>query len=330
MNIMVTGAGSTMGQSVIKALLFSKYGKEINLYITNSEPFGAGFFITDRIKGRYIVPVAKDPAYIDTIIKICHTEEIIGIFSGTEHEISALSAASERIYDETGAKVMLSRPEIVEMGTDKYKTYLFFKEHGLCFPKTALYKDYISFINEIGGYPVFMKPRIASASRNIYVINSEAELIRKKFDDDDKIILQGYLDSDVEYTVGVFCDIKGKAVGVIPIKRKLEYGMSISGVIDRNEQVIAECKKIGEEIKPNGALNIQLKIVDGKIIPFEINTRFSSTECVRAYYGFNAVEAAIEHYIFNMPVELNNWRTGMFMRYWEECYFDEEDIPKKK
>lgn len=328
MNIMVTGAGSTMGQSVIKAILFSKYEKKVNLFVTNSEPLGAGFFITDRIKGKYIVPVAKDQTYIDAIIKICLEHKINGIFSGTEHEICALSAASDRIYDETGAKVMLSRPEIVEMGTDKYKTYLFFKERGLCFPKTALYKDYINFINEIGGYPVFMKPRIASASRNIYVIRSEKELIERKFDDDDKIILQEYLDSDVEYTVEVFCDKTGRVVGVIPMKRRLEYGMSISGLIDRNENVISECKKIGEEIKPDGALNIQLKIVDGKIIPFEINTRFSSTECVRAHYGFNAVEAAIDHYILDMPVELNKWRTGMFMRYWEECYFDEVDIPK--
>ena len=224
---------------------------------------------------------------------------------------------------------MLYRPEIVEMGTDKYKTYLFFKDHGLCFPKTALYKDYTDFINEVGGYPVFMKPRIASASRNIYVIRSEKELIERKFDDDDKIILQEYLDSDEEYTVEVFCDKRGKAVGIIPIKRKLEYGMSIFGQIDRNAEVIAECKKIGEEIKPDGALNIQLKIMDGEIVPFEINTRFSSTECVRAHYGFNAVEAAIDHYILDLPVELDRWRTGMFMRYWEECYFEEMDMPKR-
>lgn len=327
MNIMVTGAGSTMGQSVIKALLFSKYGKTVNLYVTNSEPLGAGFFITDRIKGKYIVPVAKDHTYIDVIIKICIEHKINGIFSGTEHEITTLSVAAEKIYNKTGAKVMLSRPEIVKMGTDKYKTFLFFKEHGLCFPKTALYKDYINFIHEVGGFPIFMKPRIASASRNTYVIRSEKELFEKKFDDDGKIILQEYLESDVEYTVEVFCDKSGKAVGVIPMKRNLEYGMSISGLIDHNEDVIAECKKIGEKIKPDGALNIQLKIVNGKVIPFEVNTRFSSTECVRAHYGFNAVEAAIDHYILNMPVELNKWRTGMFMRYWEECYFDEVDIP---
>ena len=126
----------------------------------------------------------------------------------------------------------------------------------------------------------------------------------------------------------MFCDKSGKAVGVIPMKRKLEYGMSIFGEIDCNENVIDECKKIGEEIKPEGALNIQLKIVGGKIVPFEINTRFSSTECVRAHYGFNAVEAAIDHYILDMPVELNKWRTGMFIRYWEECYFENADIPK--
>ena len=325
-NIMITGAGSTMGQSVMKALLMSKYAVTVNLFITNSEPLGAAYFISDKVKGKYIVPAAKDKSYIPKIIEICKRERIDGIFSGTEHEIYALSNAAEQIKEETGAYVFLSRAEVIDIGTDKYKTYLYFKENNIPFPETVLFSDYKK-LEELKGYPMFMKPRVASASRNIYKINNEKELFEHKFAPEDEIVLQEYLDSELEYTVEVFCDKEGKVAGTIPMVRELGYGMSISGRIVENTEVTRVSELIGKVLKPEGALNVQLRMVNNKAIPFEINTRFSSTECIRAYYGFNAVEAAIDNYLFGKPVDLNHWRTGMFMRYWHECYFDEKDMP---
>lgn len=327
LNILVTGAGSTMGQSVLKALLMSKYGNDVNVHVTNSEPMGAGFFFSDRVVGRNIVPIAKDSNYLDSIIKICLENSIQGIFSGTEHEIYALSNGAERIKKETGAVVFLSRPEIVDLGTDKYKTYLAFKQNSLPFPETVLFDDYKKLLEITGGYPILMKPRVSSASRNIYKINSEKELFEKKFDESDRIVLQAFLNSDIEYTAEAFCDKNGKCVGVIPMIRNLDYGMSYYGKIDDNQEVIRVTQKVAEALKPDGAINVQMRIVDGKAIPFEINTRFSSTECVRAHYGFNSVEAAIDNYLFGLPINLNNWKKGMFMRYWHECYFDESDVP---
>lgn len=327
---MITGAGSTMGQSVMKALLMSKYKDDVNIHVTNSEPLGAGYFISDRIKGRYLVPIAKDPNYIGEIIKICKEKNIHGIFSGTEHEIYSLSYGADRIKKESGAVVLLSRPEIVDLGTDKYKTYLRFKKEGIPFPETVLFDEYEKLLETTGGYPIFMKPRVASASRNIYRIDSEEDLYKKKFDESEKIILQEYLDSSTEYTAEAFCDKDGNVAGVIPMVRELEYGMSYYGRIDTNPKVIEITRKVADVLKPEGAINVQMKIVEGEPIPFEINTRFSSTECVRAHYGYNAVEAAIDSFIYEKSVDLNGWHTGMFMRYWEECYFEEKDVPGGK
>ena len=80
-SILFTGAGSTMGQSLIKALLMSeKYKDIVDIHVTNSEPMGAGYFLSERVKGRYIVPIAKAPDYIDRIIQICKENNIKGIF----------------------------------------------------------------------------------------------------------------------------------------------------------------------------------------------------------------------------------------------------------
>lgn len=324
-SVLVTGAGSTMGQSVIKALLDSVYAQDMELYLTNSDNMGAGFYMTDKVSGRYIVPIAKDPTYVDEIIKICKKHKIQVLFSGTEHEVHALSENAERIRQEAGTIVLLSRPEIVELGLDKYKTWQAFSEQGIPFPKTVLFSDYKKLVEECG-YPIFMKPRISSASRNIYVIHNEEELFEKKFDQDDRIILQEYLDSDVEYTVGVFCDRKGVFKGAISMRRELQYGASFWGKVDQNEEALAVSRLIAQKLHPEGALNVQLRMVDGRAIPFEVNTRFSSTECVRAHYGFNAVEAAIRTFLFEEELPEMTYRQGMFARYFHECYFDEEKI----
>lgn len=327
-SILFTGAGSTMGQSLIKALLMSdKYKDIVDIHVTNSEPMGAGYFLSDRVKGRYIVPIAKSQDYIDCIIQICKEKKIKGIFSGTEHEIYALSKNAERIREESGAIVFLSRLEVIDIGTDKLKTYEFFKKNGLPFPETALFDDYKTLVEKVG-YPLFMKPRTASASRNIFKIEKEEDLFKYKFAPSDEIILQEFLDSDIEYTVETFCDKKGKVVGTIPMIRELDYGMSYYGEIDDNRESIEVSEKIAKALKPEGALNVQLRIVNGKAIPFEINTRFSSTECVRAHYGYNSIEAMLDNYLFNKEIDLSNWRKGMFMRYWHECYMTKEELPE--
>lgn len=219
---------------------------------------------------------------------------------------------------------MLSDLRVINIGTDKYETYKFFSQNSLPFPETVLFDDYESLIEEVG-FPIIMKPRIASASRNIYVVNSVEELMSKKFAPSEQIILQRYLDSDVEYTVESFMNKEGNIVGTIPMKRKLEFGLSVAGEIDRNPDVIKVSEDVTSFLRPQGPVNVQLRVENGVPIPFEINTRFSSTECVRARYGFNSVEASISNFLYNQSVELE-YTEGMFMRYWHECYFQKEEL----
>lgn len=327
LNVLITGAGSAMAQSVFKALLLSKFKDDVNVIFTNSEALGAGFFMNSKVKKCYMVPIAKDPNYIPKMLELCKNENIDILFSGTEHEIFQLSKNKSHFKNECGTLVMLSDYKVIELGTDKLKTAVFFKKNKLPFPDTVLFDDHKKLISKYG-YPIFMKPRIASASRNIYKINNEKELFEKKFDDSSKIILQNYLDSDIEYTVECFMDKDGNISGTIPMKRNLDYGLSVSGMIDKNNDVINVCEMITRKIKPQGPINIQLRIVNGKPIPFEINTRFSSTECIRAKYGFNSVEAAIMNYYYNQPINLKKYTSGLFIRYWEECYLSQDDYNK--
>lgn len=327
-NVLITGAGSTMGQSVLKALYMSKYIESVNIILTNSDSEGPAYFMEPLAKKCYIVPIAKDSNYIPVMLDICKKEEIDILFSGTEHEIFELSRNKDEFLKNSNTIIMLSDLRVINIGTDKYETAKFFLENDLPFPQTVLFNDYQKLIDEVG-FPIIMKPRIASASRNIFVINSIEELHEKKFAPSEQIILQRYLDSNIEYTVETFMDADGQIVGTIPMKRELGFGLSVSGEIDSNKDVIKVSEDVTRSLKPNGPVNVQLRVENGIPIPFEINTRFSSTECVRAHYGFNSVEASISNFLLNEPVSLN-YREGMFMRYWHELYFDKKDYDQIK
>lgn len=322
-NVLVTGAGSTMGYSVLKALWMSKYKEDVNVVLTNSEVDGPAFFMEPLAAKCYTVPIAKDPNYIPKLMDICKQENIDILFSGTEHEIVELSKHKQQFLDSSNTLIMLSDLRVIKIGTDKYETYKFFSENGLSFPQTVLFDDYQKLVDEVG-FPIIMKPRTASASRNIFVVNSLDELFAKKFAPSEEIILQRYLNSDIEYTVETFMDKEGRIVGTIPMKRELGFGLSVSGEIDQNEDVIRVSEAVTRALKPQGPVNVQLRVENGVPIPFEINTRFSSTECVRAHYGYNSVEASISNFLLDEKVTLS-YKEGMFMRYWHECYFDKSD-----
>ena len=46
MNILITGAGSVMGQSIYKALAMHDFGEPLQVHFANSEEIGAGRFFS--------------------------------------------------------------------------------------------------------------------------------------------------------------------------------------------------------------------------------------------------------------------------------------------
>ena len=74
-----------------------------------------------------------------------------------------------------------------------------------------------------------------------------------------------------------------------------------------------------------GPCNVQLRLVEGRPVPFELNVRFSGTTPARARLGFNEVEAAIRHFVLGEPAQdLPQVESGTVLRYWNEMYVDAE------
>ena len=80
LNILVTAAGSAIGQGIIKSLKLS--GLDFNLITTDIQPYAIGLY---RGNTSYIIPLAKEENYINEIIKICNKEKIDVVLIGTDY-----------------------------------------------------------------------------------------------------------------------------------------------------------------------------------------------------------------------------------------------------
>ena len=331
-NILITGGGSVMGQSLFRALNHSSFAEKINIYYTNSEPVCAAFafnstgFYKIPVIETFIVPVAKDKNFIPAIKKICTDKNIDLVFGGTEHEIYALA----ELKKENGFENIVTGLDLkfVDITTDKYKLGCFFEKHNIEAPATDLYVNKKAFADKYG-FPIIVKPRKSSASRNILKINKAEAFPVQPFDNENNIILQEYIGSSArEYTVGCYLDSISQKDSYIIMERTLTVdGATGFGKVINDSKIYEYCKKIMrafvDEGFKGGAFNIQLRLRNG-ISPeaFEINGRYSSSEGPRAKLGFNALEATIENMIYHKSYDRFNPKIGSsFLRYYEEVFW---------
>jgi len=315
-NVLVTGVGGGVGQSIVKAIKLSQL--DCNIVVTDAHPLAAGIY---RGNKGYLVPLARSPRFLEVIIDICKKEKIHAILIGLDPELPVFASHREVVEDLTGAKVVVSSPEVVKIGYDKWETYTFLKNNAFPYPRSTLPEDRGNFVDEVG-FPIIIKPRTGSASRDVYLARNseELEVFIKRVENS---IIQEYLGSETEeYTSGVV--MFDEILGAITIKRELKRGVTFRALVDNYETVKAASVSIASALCPFGPCNFQMRVVQGAPVTFEINTRFSGTTAIRAAFGFNEVETVLKYILFGQRLTLA-YRTGVAMRYWNEVYSNFEE-----
>jgi carbamoyl-phosphate synthase large subunit len=320
-NVLVLGVGGNVSQGILKALAMSKLRcRVIGACIS---PLSFGLYTVDTA---YVSPNANDPSFFGWLVGVCRTEHIHAILSGAEPVIAVLARAAERIRAETGAICIVSSPERLAIGDDKLLTCQWLRDQGLSFPRFVALEDTEgakALITECG-YPLIAKPRSGKGACGVFEVRSEEEFQsisgRKAF------IIQEYLgDPSQEYTAGCFSDRDGTVRGAIVLRRDLIEGTTCRAVAGHFPNVREEAIRIVEALRPMGPCNVQMRMHHGVPVCFDINTRFSGTTPIRAHFGFNDVEAAINHYVLGQPAaDLPLITQGVALRYWNEAYLDPE------
>ena len=271
-NILVTGCGGDIGQSIGKILLNSPYTKKL-----------FGIDISDKNAAQFIYPNfsvgfrSTHPEYLKTLENFIQTNAIDILIPIAEPELRFFS--KQNIFKKIGnAKMIMASPLAMKIGFDKYNTAEFLKKEGLPFPETILAKD----INTIDSFPVILKSKTGSGSKDIHKINSMEEFLFYTRNTIEDYVVQEFITEDNgEFTCGLFRSCKGEIKSQI-FKRELSGGYSGYGEVIKNAKITS----LLEEFDLEGSINVQLRIAENSPKIFEINPRFSSTVLFRHLLGF--------------------------------------------
>ncbi len=345
-SVLITGAGGagSLGRELMKAFNLAK--QKYRIVVTNSSPISVGLFETNR---GYVVPPATSRNYIQVILDICKKEKIDALVGGSEPEIEKL-VKNLKIFEENNIVVLSNSLNVIRLCSDKLRLINFLTSKKILCPKTfSFIEDHD--INKIDSYPVIIKPRKGSGSRNVFLANDKSEAkffanYLKKYGSCP--LIQEYVDShNEEFTIGVLYVDDGKLITSIAMKRILEGNFSTrqiiqlphtkkksiissgisQGFFDNYEEITKSGEKIAEVLKANGPINIQCRQTENGLSIFEINPRFSGTTASRSLVGHNEPDMLCRYRLFGETV-MPKHKVGYVMKDLREKYISLDNINK--
>ncbi|MCM5527638.1 ATP-grasp domain-containing protein [Parasegetibacter sp. NRK P23] len=279
-NILITGIGGVVGQGILRNVL--DLGLGTKLIGVNVVQVSAGNYMCDRV---YTVPYAYEESYIQAIKDICLKEDIGIIIPSTDYEAFYLAEAQH----EFDCPVAASPAVVTKMCLDKFLNFKAFEQFNIPFAASCLPSEYKGQFKGC-----VLKPREGRGSRNIFVNPPQPAGF------DDTYVVQEYLDGP-EITTTFYTKKDGQLHGFITFVRELEQGNTAKAEV--TTMYDPELKPLIERMLRHfpfrGSCNIQSRVTDKGIIPFEINCRISGTNSVRSQFGFKDVAYTVQEYLLN-------------------------------
>jgi carbamoyl-phosphate synthase large subunit len=348
---MVTGVGGGgHGEQILKALRLA----ETPYRVVGSDitPYSSGLAAVDQ---PCLMPPPADAGYIETLLAVCAAEGVEVLFPGSQPELEALSANRAAV---AAAAIFLpvNPHEVIATCLDKVRTMEALGAAGFA---VAAYRR-VRSLDEAAGFttlPAVLKPSIGGGgSANLYLVQERDELIacaRQLLAVYPEFIAQEYVGTpEAEYTVGVLVGMDGDVLNSIAIRRFILPALSnrikvrnrtarrdlgpvlavsngiSQGHIGRFPEVTGPCEEIARALGARGPLNIQCRLVGGRVHVFEINPRFSGTTSLRAMVGCNEPDTLVRAHVLGHEIERHfAYREGVITRSLAETLIDRADIP---
>ena len=269
MNILILSAGT---RNKVVQYFKREVGDSGRVIATDCSNLAPAVYDADKF---YLVPRITAPGYLDFILDICKKEQVDGVFSLIDPELSLLARERERFL-EIGTTPVISPYDLVETCFDKYRMYNLLQKMqipaGKCYVKKEDFYEAMAK-GEIS-YPVFVKPVKGSASININQVGSdeEIELLFRLYDD---LMIQEYMDGQ-EYGADVYVDMKsGKCTSIFVKKKiKMRAGETDKSVSVKVPELFDMLRNFVERCGFMGMIDIDIFLIDGVYYISEVNPRF--------------------------------------------------------
>lgn len=319
--ILVTGAGSGVGQGIVRSL--EGYSDSIELVIADiSREHAAMHWGFPTV----CIPRLEEPGATDKFIKLVLDNDIDLVLPGSEYDILPLARIADLVRLHTSAQVVVSPQETVELSNDKWCFAEHLHSHGIPAPFTVRGDEpgALELMVEMFGFPLVVKPRFGTASRGVNIVESMEQSAAVLGSSELPIIQELLVGNDPEqsseYTCSVFRSPSGELVGPFCAKRTLRGGVSWKVQVEPFEELHPYLLSVAESVDFLGSLNIQLILGSNGPQAFEMNCRFSGTTGIRAHFGFNEPWMAVESFLYRERLPLPTITQGIVYRYVENTF----------
>ncbi|MGI5829932.1 MAG: ATP-grasp domain-containing protein [Bradymonadia bacterium] len=318
-NIMLSCAGRRVSLMHIIERSLGELGLGGKVLATDAQTLAPAF---QAAKHKALVPLVRDPKFIDVLLDLCDAHEIRCIIPTIDTELPILAENRARFL-ERGVTVMVSSPECIALSNDKRLSHRWFVEND--FP-TFKQANIDEALKDPDGweFPVFVKPYDGARSIGARRIDSLEELSQCR---DPKLIVQS-LGRGVEVTVDAFVDSRGNCVSVVPRQRlEVRDGEVSKGITLKSEKIMRMIKRLAERLPgAYGTLCTQVFYEpDSEAISvMEINPRFGGGYPLTDAAGAHFVRYLIED-ILDLPSTAHkHWQQDLVMLRYDEAVFVEK------
>lgn len=318
-NILILSAGT---RNKIVQYFKKTLGENGKVIATDMSTIAPAIYEADKY---YIVTRITEPGYIDIILDICKKENISGVLSLIDPELSLL-AENEEKFKNIGTTVIGSSYELCERALDKMQMFQWLRSHGYNCAKSYVDKNEF-FANVKTGkanYPVFVKPVRGSASIAISKV-FDNETVDLLFDHSDNLMIQEYLDGQ---EIGADCYIdllSGELVSVFTKKKiVMRAGETDKSVSFKDEKLFELIKKFVNESGWRGQIDIDIFEINGEYHISEVNPRFGGGYPHAYECGADHMKLIVNNLngIVNSDV-IGNYKENVYMMKYNEIMIKE-------
>ncbi|MGN0377047.1 MAG: ATP-grasp domain-containing protein [Suilimivivens sp.] len=314
MNILILSAGT---RNKVVQYFKKAIGNSGKVIATDCSNLAPAVYDADKF---YLVPRITAPGYLEQVLDICKKEQIDGVFSLIDPELSLLAKEKDKFLA-VGTTPIISPYELVETCFDKYRMYELLKKMNIPTGKCFIEKE--SFYEALDkgeiSYPVFVKPVKGSASININKVSSDKE-IEVLFSLYDNLMIQEFMNGQ-EYGADVYIDmISGKCTSIfIKKKIKMRAGETDKSVSVKDEALFELIQKFVEKCGFCGMIDIDIFKINGVYYISEVNPRFGGGY-PHAYESGVDMPAQVINNLAGRenPVAIGNYTEGICMMKYNE------------
>lgn len=315
-NILVSGASGIVGYGILRSL--KKPENQLRLIGTSiyGDSVAEGF--CDIFEQ---APLTNSDTYLAWLLQIIKKHSIDFVIPGIEADMYKWVNHIPEIA-ETGATILLNNTDLVLLCKDKWEFYQSLSEFKSPYViESALVEDFDALAAQFG-LPFLLKPRRGYGSKGIIIVESKSIFLAHSHDLPGLIAQPIIGNADEEFTTSAFCDGKGGYYCYMTLRRKLSRdGFTEKAEVVTLEGIEGALADLCSFYKPVGPTNFQFRKQDGVLKLLEINPRISSSTSIRAAFGYNESQMAVEYYLENKKPVQPLIRPGKAVRFVEDFIF---------